>query len=868
MYPINRAGLWNKSLWKPVWERRFFRVMQAPWRKKQKRFTYGKKKGFSLWRNDASGRQVFNVAIFVLLVSFVGGSISTYIMYRKSLDQVFDTRVEHVRNASAYLARILDADAQQEIAKAGSKKSKAYLSTQKTIKNFLHSYPNALRAYTLEIRGNSAYYLVDATQYRKSVPLQPTQDVNQILKTHPAELFKSNKKVVPTVERVTKTGPMGMYVTGYRPLVGKDGKVKAILAVDMQFGGFQADRDALFGALEYGIYATAIVAVLLALFSVAFLWASHRDNLVLTAEMIEQRKKLSKTEAELLEAMNASEEISGSLISTLSNAGCLVWNGKAWKTNEGMIWKAGLKYEPHFDWLANDLAKDGVSFEQAWDKRRNPEDRLVWEKLLGFAFDGKLSSLTSEYRLNTDTEELWFEEQLDFDYEPDGSVSIHGFVRDVTEPKRRNDEIRRLAYYDTITGLINRTRIHDVMNELLEKSHQISVIGIEIGNFRNVNESWGAEVADKLLHEFGQQLSEGVGTNGIVGHLAGDDFVVIVPEDSTMSWLVGRVDEICQKPTYIDGVEIAKVCRMGFVSSVDGDNAATLLRKINLALENARKNLTNYPVAYKPEMSFKAKMRVELETAMRQALIDREFYLMFQPIYCNKTKKLVKAEALLRWNSSRFGPVSPGTFIPIAEESDFINDLGNFVIDEAARAIASFAQQTRDSKIVISLNMSLRQLKNQSTLNVFHSALDKWGISQKNMLIEITESSIMHDSGECVSMLTQLQERGFSLAIDDFGTGYSSLATLASLPFNCLKIDKKFVDGIGVDRKQEEVLGTIVRLARALNLQIVAEGIESEAQYVFLANLGVEYSQGFYFARPLPFEDLVARAVGEAQKAA
>jgi EAL domain-containing protein (putative c-di-GMP-specific phosphodiesterase class I) len=253
-------------------------------------------------------------------------------------------------------------------------------------------------------------------------------------------------------------------------------------------------------------------------------------------------------------------------------------------------------------------------------------------------------------------------------------------------------------------------------------------------------------------------------------------------------------------------------------------------------------------------------MRVELETAMRQALTDGEFHLVFQPIYCNRTKRLVKAEALLRWNSSRFGQVSPATFIPIAEESDIINDLGNYVLDETAKAIKKVIELTRDESFAISMNLSLRQLKNTTTLHAFSAAVDRWGITTKNLIIEVTESSIMHDAGECLAMLVQLQDRGFSLAIDDFGTGYSSLATLASLPFDILKIDKRFVDGIAVDKKQEEVIGTIIRLARALNLQIVAEGIETEPQYEFLAAKQVEFSQGYFFSKPLPLEDLVLLA--------
>ena len=385
-------------------------------------------------------------------------------------------------------------------------------------------------------------------------------------------------------------------------------------------------------------------------------------------------------------------------------------------------------------------------------------------------------------------------------------------------------------------------------------------MAVEISNFRNINESWGAEIGDKLLRAFGALLSEGVATAGVVGRLAEDDFVVIVPDTHAMSWIVSKIDELCQKAIYIDGVEIAKMYRIGYVQAEESETATGILRKANLVLESARKNQSIYPVIYKPEMSFRAKMRVELETAMRQALTDGEFHLVFQPIYCNRTKRLVKAEALLRWNSSRFGQVSPATFIPIAEESDIIHDLGNYILDETAKAIKKVIELTRDESFAISMNLSLRQLKNTSTLHSFSAAVDRWGISTKNLIIEVTESSIMHDAGECLAMLVQLQDRGFSLAIDDFGTGYSSLATLASLPFDILKIDKRFVDGIAIDKKQEEVIGTIIRLARALNLQIVAEGIETEPQYEFLAAKQVEFSQGYFFSKPLPLEDLVLLA--------
>ena len=823
-------------------------------------FTFGKVKKVNKWQKSVMSRLEVRVALFVLLVSFVGGCISCFIIYNRSVDQVFETRVQHVRGATAYLSRALNADAQQGIAASANPNSKGYLVTKKVMQNFLRTFPSAYRAVTVRVKGKSAFYIVDGGEQQKKGEFHHTARINQPIGSPSPDLLKSFKNGTPLVERVIRSSYAGSFVRSYYPLKSKDGKVKAMLSVDMQFDGFDEDTGALLSAFKYGLAATGLVSIILSLLSGLFLFISRKEHGNLKAEVIEQRKKLSKTQDELEHVVSASAEVNDSLVATLSNAGCLVWFGQAFRAPGRLDWEGTLKYEPHFAWLASDI-KAGLKFHEAWDERKNAEDHDVWEKLLSFAFESQLSSMTTEYRINvTDVQELWFEEQLEFEYEPDGSVLIHGFVRDITESKLRNDEIRRLAYYDTVTGLINRARIHEVINEMLATNQNVSVIGIEIGNFRNINESWGAEVADKLLYEFGKQLFDGVGNSGIVGRIAGDDFVIIVNDQYVLPGLVELLNKVCIQPTTIAGVEIPKVCRLGYVTADENETSISLLRKANLALENARKSLVNAPVCYKPEMSFKAKMRVELETAMRQALIDGEFYLMFQPIYCNETRKLVKAEALLRWNSSRFGPISPGTFIPIAEETDFINDLGNFVINETAKAVKEFIEVTNQQDIVISLNMSLRQLKNQCTVSILENAIEKWKIDRKNLLVEITESSIMDDSGACVEMLHRLQQTGYSLAIDDFGTGYSSLATLASLPFDCLKIDKRFVDGIGIDKKQQDVLETIVRLARALNLQIVAEGIEQEPQWQFLAGLGVEYSQGYYFARPLPFEEFVLKA--------
>jgi diguanylate cyclase (GGDEF)-like protein len=803
-------------------------------------------------------KAILRTSLLTFVVCFLGGFLASSLTYRSSLGKIKQTHQDQLKFSGGMFAKGVELAKLAKVKSATDKESAIYASLTQSLKKSLSSDPRFVQASVIRAVGKRFQYIIYGASDTNSANLKKARIIN------PGSDYKDSDKCAS--ECFTKGKPVvniepksGDFVSSYTPLM-KGKRVIGVLVLDSQYAFLNRDIASVADSFSKGLFSAFGFAVLLGLFAGIYRWRMGKSTEKLSEDFISTSSKLNKTELELVDAMKITKEANESLVHALWTSGCLIWNGTATLVESELQWVGQVKYEPPFKWLAYEL-QSGRQFEDVWDGFRHEDDLTAWKRSLSHAISSKSSGITVEYRIVIEGGKVfWFSEQVSFEYDEEGVVTLVGFVSDITEQRNKDEQVRKLAYYDTVTGLINRTKIHELITEMLREKPRLSVIGIEISNFRNVNESWGPEIGDRLLHEVGNTLKEGVGNFGVAGRLAGDDFVVIVPEEASVSWLVSKIDEVCQKPTVIDGVEVAKICRIGYVTADDGETAVGIIRKANLALEIARKNLAVYPVPYKAEMSFKAKMRVELETAMRQALTDREFYLMFQPIYCNKTRKLVKAEALLRWNSSRFGAVSPGTFIPIAEESDFINALGNYVIDETARAISKINQALVTADIVISMNLSLRQLKNQSTLNSFSSALEKWNILPKNMLIEITESSIMHDASEGTAMLDQLQDRGFSLAIDDFGTGYSSLSTLASLPFNCLKIDKKFVDGIGVDRKQEAVLSTIVRLARALNLQIVAEGIEQEAQFDFLRDLDVEYSQGYYFAKPLSFEDLMALA--------
>lgn len=794
----------------------------------------------------------------LVCITLLAGVTSSYVVYNEAISKVRQVRLDQLTASATFLAKALDANTQAKIARNKDLSSPEYLGVSRIVRNFLRANSEFKRVATYKRTPKGAVYIYDSgiDTGRKVSKSKPGFRVGSA----PPELSQSFKSTY-ALEGVSRSrDKSGETIVSFAPL-GKsaDGSFYA-LSLEMSYAEFVEDQRALDEALNTGFVATLGFSLLLGIGSSTLIFLFNRRSGRLTEEVLMARTKSLVTEAELVEMVRQSGRATGAIAEILRWAGCLAWTGTAAPGKGTINWVGDLKHESGMKWLMGELAS-GKKFDDIWISRRNADDQAEWQNLLDISFTNRIERFTSEYRIKQpDGQEVWFEEHVSLKYLPDGSAELSAFVKNIHEAKTRTDEIRRLAYYDSVTGLINRFRTHEVIGELLPIHPNLNVFAVEIANFSTINESWGAEVADQLLLEFGNDLIEAVGANGIVGRLAGNDFVVIIPQDTAMSWLVSKINSVSRTPLKVGEAQIDKDVYVGYAASEPTDTAVTLLRKANLALDMARRSASNLPVMYKAEMSFRSKMRVELETAMRQALLDHEFYLMFQPIYCNITGRLVKAEALVRWQSSRFGLVSPGTFVPIAEESDFINHLGAFVIDEAAKAVKEFIGQTGNEDMVISLNVSLRQIKSSSILPIFQSSLERNGLDPRNLLVEVTESSIMQDGGECVEILNKLKQKGLNLAIDDFGTGYSSLATLASLPFDCLKIDKRFVDGIGVDPKQEEVMCTIIRLARALNLQVVAEGIESQEQHHFLVKQGVEYSQGYFFSKPVAFEELVALA--------
>lgn len=806
------------------------------------------------------------ITLGIVGIAFIGGITSSFVVYNQSAAKVRQVRLDQLNASANYLAKALDVGSQENIGKEKDLKSPAYKNVLRSIRNFLRANTDFKRVSTFKKTAKGAVFIFDSgvQKGRTFVLRKPGAAVPAV----PDELGIAFKSSSAIIDATPIKGEKGEQIISYAP-IGKasDGSQYA-LSLEMSYAEFAEDQQALREALQSGVLATFGFSLVLGLFASSVIAMFNRRSGRLTEEVLNARTKSLMTEAELIEMARQSGRASDAIAEILRWAGCLAWTGTAAPTKGRLEWVGDLKHESGLDWLMSEL-KDGAKFDDIWVARRNRDDQAEWQNLLDISYAKRIERFTCEYRIvQPNGQETWFEEHVSLKYRPDGTAELSAFVKNIHEAKTRTDEIRKLAYYDSVTGLINRFRTHEVIAELLPLHPNLNVFAVEIANFSTINESWGAEVADRLLLSFGNDLLEAIGPAGIVGRLAGNDFVVIVPKESAMSWLVAKVNDVSRAPLKVGEAQIDKDVFVGYAQSEASDTPITLLRKANLALDNARKTASNMPVMYKPEMSFRSKMRVELETAMRQALIDHEFYLMFQPIYCNQTGQLVKAEALIRWQSSRFGLVSPGTFVPIAEESDFITHLGAFVIDEAAKAVKEFIRQTGQEDMVISLNVSLRQIKTTSILPTFQAVLERNGVDAKNLLVEVTESSIMHDGGECVDTLNKLKAQGLNLAIDDFGTGYSSLATLASLPFDCLKIDKRFVDGIGLDPKQEEVLCTIVRLARALNLQVVAEGIESAEQHRFLVEQGVEYSQGYHFSKPIAFEELIELATSDSSAAA
>ncbi len=448
----------------------------------------------------------------------------------------------------------------------------------------------------------------------------------------------------------------------------------------------------------------------------------------------------------------------------------------------------------------------------------------------------------------------------------EGVITHHiGVINDVTDLIRYQEQLEYQANYDSLTRLPNRNLLRDRLQHALivaQRHHKgVAVVFIDLDGFKNVNDSLGHSVGDRLLSVVAERLARCTRTSDTVARHGGDEFVIVmtdtVDEQSLIAWME-RVRASISEPVWLDGTELYVGCSMGAsLFPQDGDDAETLMKKADLAMYRAKDMGRNTFQFYQPEMNASAGARLNLERRLRRALRDNEFLLHYQPQVDIGSGQIVGTEALVRWRDPEVGLVLPSLFIPVAEESGLIGPLSEWVLREACRQNKAWQDEGLPPARV-SVNLSARVFQQRDIAKLVMQVLAETGLEPQYLELELTESTIMRNAEEAVSMLNELHALGIGLAIDDFGTGYSSLSYLKRFPVDRLKIDRSFVSDIGVSGDDETITSAIIALAHSLKLQVIAEGVETSAQLDFLKERACDEMQGFYFAKPMSTDAISA----------
>ena len=430
---------------------------------------------------------------------------------------------------------------------------------------------------------------------------------------------------------------------------------------------------------------------------------------------------------------------------------------------------------------------------------------------------------------------------------------------DVTEERKAQSKLVELANVDSLTGLPNRHAMHEQMRAALADKKSFGLIFLDLDNFKTVNDHYGHVTGDKLIHSVAQAITSCLRDCDTAARLGGDEFLIMVQDSTSGSIQVvaQRILDRLRIPFNIELVQIYTSCSIGIaICPEHGNDVEELVRSADTAMYAAKSSGKRMYRIFSSEMNKKVAQYMWLETNLRNALEQNELELHYQPKMCLKTGAVRGVEALLRWNSSERGRVSPMEFIPYAEESGLILPLGRWVLQAAARQAAEWRE--KGIEIRIAVNVSARQLGDFMVVDELTTAIKSAGLSDCLLDVELTESCLAHDEALAVALMTNFRQIGAKVHLDDFGTGYSSLSQLARLPLDTIKLDRTFISGIDSNSKSQALVRSMVAVALEFDLDVIAEGVETSEEAGFLKSVGVNYAQGFFYGKPMAAVDFEA----------
>nr|WP_314545699.1 EAL domain-containing protein [uncultured Massilia sp.] len=457
-----------------------------------------------------------------------------------------------------------------------------------------------------------------------------------------------------------------------------------------------------------------------------------------------------------------------------------------------------------------------------------------------------------------------------------GPAEVLGLVRDISERKRAEEQIRRLAYCDSLTGIPNRQAFLEMLERELQRSKignkKFAVLFMDLDAFKRINDTLGHDVGDQLLMQVSERLRETIrpsdlisrsqsdldtqqGTN--LARLGGDEFTILIPDLERVEHALNvahRVKDAMRRPFIIEGNEIFVTASIGIsLFPEDGDDCMSLLKFADTAMYHAKNCGKNNAKLYSSSLTMQIMSHVKLEVGLRKALQNDELYLLYQPQLDVRSSEIVGVEALVRWRHAERGVIPPTEFIPLAEETGLIVPIGEWVLRTACNQARHWQRLAR-RPVRMAVNLSAKQFKDESLSQMVLSALNDTGLDPRLLELELTESTLMDDAKATLMTLEQLRGIGVYLSIDDFGTGYSSMNYLKRFDVRALKIDRSFISGLPQDSENAAITRAIIAMAHGLKMVVVAEGVETGEQLVLLEEYGCDMVQGFYLSRPAPAE--------------
>ena len=437
-------------------------------------------------------------------------------------------------------------------------------------------------------------------------------------------------------------------------------------------------------------------------------------------------------------------------------------------------------------------------------------------------------------------------------------------MREVTERKNAEEQLRRNAFHDPLTGLPNRLLFTERLTQIISRAKQeqnrlFAVLFLDLDRFKVINDSLGHMVGDQLLIAIARRLETCVKRTDIVARLGGDEFTILLDDiqsEDSANQVAERIHQELAHPFNLNGYEVFTTVSIGIaLSTTDFNHTEDLLRGADIAMYRAKALGKACHEIFDTEMHNEAMRQMQLENDLRRAIERDEFRVFYQPIVSLTTGRLAGFEALVRWQHPERGMVSPGDFIPIAEETGLILPMGQLILRNACRQLSEWQKKyPQYRRLSMSVNLSSRQFSQRGTIDLLQSVLEETGIHPGCLKLEITETAIMENTDTAMEILQQLKKMGVQLSVDDFGTGYSSLGYLYRFPMDVLKIDRSFISRVDTDGEKLELVRTIITLAWNLGMDVIAEGVETTKQLAQLKMLKCEYGQGYLFSKPMSVE--------------